>query len=979
MLITMIEPTVSRIIHDNSGIDIVVRVTDNDGNVLPEEKMQWMMISAVGQLKVGGTVSDHQGISRNHFNLVLANYVVEKESLLIETSDGCIHVVGELNIVVPAHGSSENKDLIVFHPVSPHIVTRRPTVPGAFIAGQNTLTIAYPADGAHLPYNARTICWASYVDGNGIGIPNCDINVSTSGYLSVPNVSESTKLKTDDKGWLCLWLGQFPTSLMNTSGFTDEFLGGIKLTAAGTQDSDSKTFNISKQWGGRQYSMPFKWETVLSGNTEYAPLARKGRYVNLTKNPMAYRKLIYIPNNQTQTQIYDLITDINGEYISVFTLPDPVSSPDTPSSAKYFYSRTILGDNTVDDDRYGVILGSLLKGSPFSPNGTLTLSCPNTTIITKHTPYTIEATYTPLSGSRRVPIVWSCTSQDVAFERTETWTDATTGITRNIITGGGNSFVYDAGIIVVTPDKDNQVANGTVVVRFKDPGPIPSFSGKITLDSPEGNRLPVRKLHRIYAQWKKYDGEKVTEQPIEWSADPATKITFSPLFPTVTDKDGRCFVDIICDVIEDDLTVVISAQGSNWDIDQYDVSSLSLVFEAELSPSKVNKITGITIDKQLADNLPKSQPVIGEKIPASQLIQVTATVVNNKGDAQSGAIVQFRTMANVSNMHIFDKNKKEIIPSPKDDVNTFKINTDGKGKAIIYMASPIKIITNISASLTLPKESGSPEYEQTLVFCTFDDSGTLPAPELLTDEHGRVEIKSEVYSVKAFTEEKPSKPDYWCAAWLYGKVDGYLDDALKGRLINVFPVQKNSPVTFDVPYQWMDTKNKYGNQLAYLLYENNGSSKLSKKLVFPATGAATAMPDIDEPGEEGYCKVVYLYDESATLLTNNDLNKYGNILEFYIPRYPDCNTNDKLEINIYLNGWDLNGINPRHKQIQQVKYLKELVSKKGQYTFFISKDQVAGFGISYKKEFGNMFIRYKVNDEYLSMIYIVKIDFSDIL
>ncbi|WP_350305711.1 hypothetical protein [Photorhabdus viridis] len=379
----------------------------------------------------------------------------------------------------------------------------------------------------------------------------------------------------------------------------------------------------------------------------------------------------------------------------------------------------------------------------------------------------------------------------------------------------------------------------------------------------------------------------------------------------------------------------------------------------------MNKIAGITIDKQLADNISGSQSEPQE----TQRIQVTVTVMNGNTAAQSGITVYWNTTVNFSNMLIFDESMNRILPLP-GQVNTFTTITNGWGNTIIYIASSIKIITNITASLILPEEGESPDYEQTLVFCTFDHSGTFTSPKL--PKPGTLNILSSHYSVEA-TGGIVSGPNYWCAAWLYGKTDGYLDDAIKGRLIDVFPVNKDAQVCFKVPYQWLDTKNQSGNQLAYFLHSINGNPILSKKLYFSAIGTATAMPDIDESGDQEYKKVEYLYTPAVSgYLTNNDLNAHGDILDFYISPYPDFNNNDKLEINIYLNGCDSNGVNNRHSQIQKIKNLGDLVWKNNQRTFSILKDEVTDF----RK--GDMFIRYEVNDYYLSMVYRVKIEFSDI-
>ncbi|WP_350305709.1 Ig-like domain-containing protein [Photorhabdus viridis] len=380
-------------------------------------------------------------------------------------------------------------------------------------------------------------------------------------------------------------------------------------------------------------------------------------------------------------------------------------------------------------------------------------------------------------------------------------------------------------------------------------------------------------------------------------------------------------------------------------------------------------ITDLHIDKQLADNIQNDK--IQSIPPGNQYIRVVVTVKDNNGKpALSGVPIYWETTVNTSDMVIFNDQGIKIKPK----TNVFETNTNSWGQAVIYISSWVKIITSISVALQKGK---SPEYTQTLVFCNFDDNGTLAQPELPTDEHGRVSIRPEVYSVKASTGQKPPKPDYWCAAWLYGTVEGYLNkNIIQGKLINVLPVQQHSPVTLDVPYQWMDTKNKYGNQLAYLLYETNGSSQMSKKLVFSASGGATAMPDINDNGNEDYGKVVYYYDKSATLLTTDDLNAHGD-LKFIIPAYHNHDRNDNLKISVYLNGWDSDDVH-NHAQHNLEYRLSQIM---GDSTFSISREQLVGFGASDEGTLGTMYIRYMVNNnddgDSLSMIYKVDINFSD--
>ncbi|WP_350305710.1 hypothetical protein [Photorhabdus viridis] len=395
----------------------------------------------------------------------------------------------------------------------------------------------------------------------------------------------------------------------------------------------------------------------------------------------------------------------------------------------------------------------------------------------------------------------------------------------------------------------------------------------------------------------------------------------------------------------------------------------------------MNKIIGITVDKQLADNLPKDLSIVGDKIPDNQSIQVTATVMNDNDDVQSGVIVYFRMSVNLSYICILDENKRAIQP----DSNVFTVTTNDDGEAIIYIASSDKIITHLTATLIISEEDESPNDEQTLVFCTFDDSGTLDIAELTLDQHGRVHIEPDVYSVEASSTQVIPGPNYWCATWLYGKTDGYLDDDIKGRIIDAFSITQNNSVSFNVPCQWMDTRHGHRNQLAYLLYEVNGEGRLSKKWSFLATGVATAMPDINglvnkDSVSTGYCEVGYLYSESkGLLLTDDDLNAHDDNLAFYIPSYPGLiRAIDKLEINIYLSGWDSEGVNVRNKQIQKKMRFKDLSRRSGKHVFYISKQDVAGFGSSYEGEPGKMFIQYQVNGRYLSKPYQIDINFEDI-
>lgn len=377
------------------------------------------------------------------------------------------------------------------------------------------------------------------------------------------------------------------------------------------------------------------------------------------------------------------------------------------------------------------------------------------------------------------------------------------------------------------------------------------------------------------------------------------------------------------------------------------------------------QITGITIDKRLADNIASHNEL---NFPdESQRIKVTVNVaVGNK--PAPGVFVHWDFPdINQGSMHCYDVDEERV-----DDPVSNPGKTDPEGNAVLYIASANKCIFNIGAWVDdagneIPRERSVSEHQQTLVICTFNtDGGTkssLPAPTIPLEDNGAVNIPDDwIYSTKGHTGTLNGNGKI--AIWMYGRINGYadLDNQLSGTLLAVESYQSGENVPFNVPYQWMEAGNSVSqNQLSYLLYASTGTQ--SDNLVFGAEGTAHAMPDMSITPASGYDKMQYI-ESDKTSLDVSDLDTYPKGLPFIIPDYPEKNSNDKIIIDVYIDGWVNSGLTPVQKQLHDNYQIKDFPVENGDSIYRIPVSAVKGIGASFGDvQMGSMFIRYQINDD----------------
>lgn len=394
----------------------------------------------------------------------------------------------------------------------------------------------------------------------------------------------------------------------------------------------------------------------------------------------------------------------------------------------------------------------------------------------------------------------------------------------------------------------------------------------------------------------------------------------------------------------------------------------------------MNRITGLKIDKRLALNVDMLNPVEPDK---SQLIKVTVTVVDSNDNTQENILVRWSSsLSTMLLLNVYDANMNLV-----NDLLGTGVRTDSNGNAIIYIGAYNKTIFNIGAYLegdsSEQMRASVAEYQQTLVFCSFEQSEDthLPAPSLPTDSSdGSVLIEdNNTFSIQATADAYTGNGGY-IATWMYGRIDGYEDGERGGRLISVEEYNSKAPININVPFQWMIADGSLTNQLSYLIYNDSGSQ--AKNLFFAAEGNATAMPDIDQDGADGYDALVYAYQDSqegkVVLLSDTDLSLHNDALDFVVPKYPNQSDTDKIEISIYLNAWGSMGLNPKKKYISHTYTLSQLKGADGQYIFSLPAAAVKGYQAKIDRTTGTMFTRYKINDRdlLLSKIWMYNINFA---
>ena len=379
----------------------------------------------------------------------------------------------------------------------------------------------------------------------------------------------------------------------------------------------------------------------------------------------------------------------------------------------------------------------------------------------------------------------------------------------------------------------------------------------------------------------------------------------------------------------------------------------------------MNRITGIKIDKRLANNIPGNY---SPNIPDSQLIEVTVTVVNEADAPQPDVWVSWAVSNNPSGLVALNKDK-EIINTSLESTPT---QTDGNGNAIIYIASKNKAIFNIGAYISgaskEEREAITREYQQTLVICTFKDDNetegnSLPAPTISTDGNdGSVKIAYSLEYGLTATINPSWYGDGLYAAWFYGKVSGYAGDEQEvgEKLLVTDTYVRQKPITYTIPYQWMIADGTNQNLSAVLLYSDAGTP--TRLLSFAATGKAMAIPDFTLSAASEYPKLQYAYtDIQGYTLGNTDLTNHNDTLDFIIPDYANRSDSDKIEINVYINAWDELGLNAKCHQTITMAAISEF-NHGAAYIFSLPGSVLRGYYNEITGKNGVMFLRYKIND-----------------
>jgi hypothetical protein len=394
----------------------------------------------------------------------------------------------------------------------------------------------------------------------------------------------------------------------------------------------------------------------------------------------------------------------------------------------------------------------------------------------------------------------------------------------------------------------------------------------------------------------------------------------------------------------------------------------------------MNRITGIKIDKRLADNIPNNFDPLN--IPDAQLIKITVTVVNEKDIPQSGVPVNWSVSNNPGGMIALDENKQIISGGLEKNPTP----TDNNGNAIIYVGAKFKSIFNLGCYLNSQSkediEQTIKEYQQTLVCCTFDDDqnngATLPAPTISTNgDDGSVQIPfTKVYGLTA------SLPPSWYtsgtfAAWFQGKVKGYAgdDDEIGERLIMTGDFDPQMPITYQIPYQWMVANGTDQNHSAILLYSNSGT--MTRTLTFAANGEAMALPDFNASESSSYPRLNYAYsDIDRDTLGKKDLDNHNGAFDFIIPDYQNRSETDKIEINVYINAWDEQGLSRKCRQVVTEATLGDF-NHGDNYIYSLPGSVFTGYNNDITGQLGLMFLCYTVNDRdaFVSQVAEFQLDF----
>jgi hypothetical protein len=380
-------------------------------------------------------------------------------------------------------------------------------------------------------------------------------------------------------------------------------------------------------------------------------------------------------------------------------------------------------------------------------------------------------------------------------------------------------------------------------------------------------------------------------------------------------------------------------------------------------------LTAFQIDKRLADFKNASEV---KDFPDSAWIVCTAVVRTDDGSEPApGQKVELSAEQGLSLLVVTDADGN-LLPTNDGGVTVNPaVVTNQQGLAIFKVASKVQKIYALTTSLADPQQDAE-RYKlgQSVVYCIFDGSGTAAAPTVF-GETDPVEVPAwgmpgDTYAINAQASDSAMRSQYAYATWVG-------DARANGKLIQLGQWDSSlGALKFRVPFQYMSTEEESVNAVSYLVSALAGTSEMSSRRLFSATGTPVAEPDPElnpTPGlSSAYCPT-----QQGGILTADNLNQNKQLV-IVVPRYARQVALDKITLYIYLNGWVRDTYN----------VVSTAVTPSSIYTQNANDDTSVPISANLLRKFcadpdgrpGKMYVVYQVNDAWWGAKYAVNIDFS---